>query len=115
MEYRGEIGCNINCCIKMDITNLLKKIVELNENLKLDMKKIKINDYRNLSNNLCFKYFLDYSNLDIIIDMKSLTFSNICIEKIDVCYHDNNLKVEYLECIYNEIIKVFEIGDINEV
>lgn len=115
MEYRGEIGCNINCCIKMDITNLLKKIVELNENLKLNMRKINISDYKDVFNNLCFKYYLDYNNLDITIDIKSLTFSNICVERIYICCHDDNLKVEYLEQVHNEIAKIFEIGDINEV
>lgn len=114
MKYRGELNCEISCNIKMNISELLKKIVQFNEMENLRINKFNINDSA-IGTTLFFNYLLQYENLDITIKIRSFSISNICIEGLLITHYGDNVKVEYLEKITDDIKGIFEIGDADEV
>lgn len=108
MKYSGELNCTIDCNLEMNLTDLLKRIVEFNERECLKANDFRINhDYDSLC--LGMEYMLDYDNLILRIKFESLTLSNLSIEKISLTNYGENVDKEYLIGLVDTINEVFEV------
>lgn len=108
MKYSGELNCTIDCNLEMNLTDLLKRIVEFNERECLKVNNFKIR-YEHDNPYLGIEYVLDYDNLILIIEFKSNTLSTLTIEKISLTNYGENVDKEYLMNLVDLINEVFEV------
>ena len=108
MKYNGELNCTIDCNLEMNLTDLLKRIVEFNERECLKANDFRIR-YEHDNPYLGVEYILDYDNLILIIKFKSNTFSTLTIEKISLTNYGENVDKEYLMGLVDTINEIFEV------
>ena len=104
MKYSGELNCKIDCNLELNLTDLLKNIVEFNER-----ECLKVNDFRISYKHENITYVLDYDNLLLEIKFKLRTFSNLTVENISLTNYGENVDKEYLMGLVDTINEIFEV------